>query len=208
MSILYGICAVVGFTVLVCQFAMTIMGLASDAEIADDVPDNAPDDVGHDFAHDGGHHGAEHHHGSTWFFGVVTFRTIVAALAFFGLTGLAAEASDLPSVTTLVVAVAAGLGAMYAVHWLMQLLYRLRAEGNVRIERAVGQLGTVYLKIPGGRQGAGKVHLNLQNRTVELLAVSSEAELPTGARIMVTRVVGPDTVEVQPAAISEGMTHA
>ena len=47
-------------------------------------------------------------------------RTIVAALAFFGLSGLAAEAADYPPLNTLLIAAAVGLGAMYAVYVILQ----------------------------------------------------------------------------------------
>ena len=60
----------------------------------------------------------------------------------------------------------------------------------------MGKTGTVYLTIPGNRAGAGKVQLNLQNRTVEYQAVTSQEALPNGAKIVVTSVVSRDTVEV------------
>ena len=44
--------------------------------------------------------------------------------------------------------------------------------------------------------GAGKIQLNLQNRTVELSAWTDRSEIATGASVLVTRVVGPDSVEV------------
>jgi hypothetical protein len=86
----------------------------------------------------------------------------------------------------------------------MRTLHRLKADGTVRIERAVGQPGTVYLSIPGQKAGMGKVTLRLQNRTVECQAVTPNQPLATGSKIVVTAVLGPDTVEVvtadQPAA--------
>ncbi len=81
----------------------------------------------------------------------------------------------------------------------MRTLHQLKSDGTVRIQRAVGQNGTVYLSIPGQRSGAGKVTLCLQNRTVECQAVTPYQPLPTGSKVVVTAVVGPDTVEVAPA---------
>ena len=86
---------------------------------------------------------------------------------------------------------------MYAVHWLMKTLFRMRSEGTARIEYSVGKAGAVYLRIPGNRAGTGKITLNLQNRTMEYQAVTSGEALPTGANIVVVAVVGPDTVEVE-----------
>ena len=76
METVYLVCAVVGGTVLVCQFVMTLLGLGGDHDAGGD----------HDVAHDAGHHEAGHDHDSSWLVGVLTFRTLVAALAFFGVS--------------------------------------------------------------------------------------------------------------------------
>ena len=62
---------------------------------------------------------------------------------------------------------------MYLVHWLMRAIYRLSEDRTVRISRAVGQEGMVYLPIPADKAGAGKIHLNLQGRLMEYAAVTS-----------------------------------
>ena len=98
----------------------------------------------------------------------------------------------------LLVAVAAGAAAMSAVYWMMQACTELQADGTVRIQRAVGQHGNVYLRIPANRSGSGKIQFNLQNRTMEYLAVTSGPELPTGTKVVVVGVVNPTTLEVQP----------
>ena len=206
MTTLFMICALFGGTLLVCQTVLTLIGLSGDHDLAGD-------GGGHDFGHDfGGHdaaghdaggvaHGADQpnsagHHDSTWFFGIVTLRTVVAALTFFGLSGMAAESSEVAPIPTLAIAVLSGFAAMVAVHWMMKQISRLKADGSVRIDRAVGMTGTVYLRIPGHLGGPGKIQLNLQNRTVELSAWTERAEIATGATVLVTRVVGPDSVEV------------
>jgi hypothetical protein len=135
--------------------------------------------------------------------GLLTFRTCVAAVTFFGLTGMAGSTGGLSTVETLVIAIGSGAIALYSVAWAMSRLYRLRAEGTAYIERSIGSAGTVYLPIPAGGHGAGKVLLNFQNRTMEYQAISSAGELPTGTVVVVTGVAGPDTVEVAPAPVLE-----
>ncbi|OHB76127.1 MAG: hypothetical protein A2W31_09530 [Planctomycetes bacterium RBG_16_64_10] len=140
-------------------------------------------------------------------FGVLSFRTVVAALTFFGIAGKASRAADFDTLPALLFAIAAGAAAMYGVCWLMQAIYRLRSEGNVRIRDAVGLRGTVYVPIPADRSGAGKIQINLQNRTMEYQAMTDDQEkLPTGARIVVTSILGPDTVAVTriPATVDVG----
>lgn len=193
MATLFMACALFGGTLLICQTLMTLMGLGSDHEFGGDTDA----DAGVEFDHPGeaADH-VEHAHGSTWFFGIVTFRTVIAALTFFGLAGMTSLTNQFNEGQSLLIGCGAGLAAMYGVHWLMRQLSELRVDGTVQIDQAVGKTGNVYLRVPGGRQGAGKIHLNLQNRTVELAAWTEQAELPTGAPVVVTRIVGPDTVEV------------
>jgi hypothetical protein len=76
---------------------------------------------------------------------------------------------------------------------MMQALYRLKADGTVRIDRAIGRTGTVYLTVPANRSGLGKVLLNLQNRTVEYQAMTPHQALPTGTPVVVQAVINSDT---------------
>ena len=167
-------------------------------------------DVAHDGAAAAEHaeaqtqHSAASHaaHGSTWLFQVLSLRTIIAALAFFGLAGMAAEAADCTRFTTLLIAASAGLGAMYAVFAMLRSMRSLQAEGTARIHRAVGRQASVYLRIPAQQKGTGKIQINLQNRTVEYLATTAGDAIPSGATVVVTKVLGCDTVEVQAVAAS------
>jgi hypothetical protein len=86
---------------------------------------------------------------------------------------------------------------MVAVAASMRAILGLESDASMRIEEAVGAPARVYLTVPPARSGAGKVHVTLKRRTVELQAVTQNREaLPTGADVIVTDVVDPDTVEV------------
>ena len=205
METVYLGCAIVGGTLLACQFVMTLLGLGHDHDLGGGDHDLAHD-AGHDAAHD---HGADHEHNSSWFVGVLTFRTIVAALTFFGLAGKYGEARQFEPPVTLSIAVVAGLGALFLVAWMMRALYRLRSEGTVRLDRLVGATGTVYLTIPANKAGVGKVTLVVQSRTMEYQAVTAEQnDLSTGTKVVAVAIVGPGTVEVTPVPSTERVAHA
>jgi hypothetical protein len=210
METVYLVCAVVGGTLILCQFLLTLLGLGGHHDVG------GHDVGGHDFGgHDlSGHHGDVHGHDNTtgghanWFFGILTFRTAVAALAFFGLAGLAAYRA-LDPLPTLGLAVGAGFGALVIVGTLMRGLSKLNVDGTVRIERSVGSTGTVYLRVPAGKTGAGKVHVSVQSRIVEYKAVTAKDDLPTGTKVVVVGVVSSDTVEVSPVnTLEEKPSHA
>lgn len=213
MTSVFIICAAAGGTVLVIQFLLSLVGIGGhtfDVDVPHDISHGFGGDfhgdmggglhgdmVGHHPGDLPGHHDAQAgHHDSMWLFKVLSFRAIVAALAFFGLSGLAAQSADASTSTTLLVALTGGAAAVAAVYWMMRGLQELRADGTVHIQRAPGRHGTVYLTIPGENSGSGKIQINLQNRTVEYSAVTSGPPLATGTKVVVVRVVNPMTLEV------------
>jgi hypothetical protein len=191
METVFLICAILGGTIVVCQFLAALVGFGGDGDSDTDAAD-------HDAGDHGGDGDADHGDGN-WFVGLLSFRTAVAALMFFGLGGMTALYYGATEPAAFGVALGSGALALYLVALTMKSLGRLKADGTVRVERAVGCAGTVYLRIPGGRVGSGKVHLMLQNRTVECQAVTAGDELPTGTPIKVLAVVNSDTVEVEAA---------
>jgi hypothetical protein len=146
------------------------------------------------------------HPDSTWLFGVLSFRTVIAAAAFFGIAGEATLNSGYSPGISLAIATLVGVGAMYGMYWLMRGISQLTSSGNERIGAAVGKQGVVYVPIPANEKGLGKIQITLQNRTVELQAASIEDEpLRTGQEVEVVDIRNGDTVTVRrvkvPAAV-------
>jgi len=215
VATIFLVCALVGGTVLAVQFVLAFVGLgaeALDVDVPGDVGDADVDfggdvDVGGDMDLDGDPGHVADHLDSSSMFEVISIRTVVAALTFFGLGGLTARSMEVSTPMQLVAAVAAGVAAMYGVFWLMRSLMRLRSEGTPRIGGTVGRHGTVYTTIPAGESGTGKIQINLQNRTMEYLALTHGDALAPGAKVVVTGVVTPDTVAVEPVLEPEGSHH-
>jgi len=206
---LFLVCASIGGAVLICQFVLALVGFGGHGDVVDGLGHDIPHDFNVDSHADGhdassadqelGQHGVGHGNLSTWIFGVLSFKTVTEALAFFGLAGCAANAAQMGSAAQLTIALAAGAFAMYGVHWIMRSIYRLSEDHTIRIERAVGRQGTVYLTIPADRKGAGKVQLKVQNRLMDYVAVTDHDQpLLTGSRIRVTGVSGGSTLQVLP----------
>ena len=210
LNTIFLVAAVVGGTVMVCQFVLTLMGMDHGGIDGGDVGDFASDShAGGDFilGDVAGDHptsfataadGNFQHHDSSWLFGVISLRTLVAAAAFFGVAGMGALSADFSQGQSLMVGLLAGLAAMYGMYWLLQGIASLVSSGNERISNALGRRATVYIPIPAGGTGAGKVQLSMQNRIVEFQAVSDEPErLRTGETVEVIAVSGNDLVRVR-----------
>ena len=185
--------AVLGGIVFIVQFLLALVGMGGDEfDIADDFPDQV------DISDDLFGAGEAIDQGSTSLFGVISFRTVVAAVMFFGLIGIASLEAGLTTFLAWIVALGGGFLAMFAVHWLMKQLYELRQNGSIRIQRSVGRSGTVYIPIPPQRSGTGKIQLRMQGRIMEYAAVTAEQEkLSTGAKVVVVNVLTPTTLEVE-----------
>ncbi len=204
MTTLFVICAAVGGSVMLFQFLLSLIGLGGEA-LDFDLPDAADVDLDTDLDFDGDVD--VEHHGGTHIFSVLSFRTVIAAIAFFGLGGLGAQSVGWGVLPTLGFAVVCAISALYLVYWLFQSLRRFNADGTARINTAVGRHGTVYTTIPERLSGIGKIQLSTQNRTMEYLAQTSGGKLEPGAKIVVTEVVTPDTVVVEPVYEEERVEH-
>lgn len=198
MDRLYLYCAAIGGALMAGQLLLSLLGFAEH----DTFEGGHGLDL-HDATGSEGELHADHleRGGGDWFVGILSLRSIIAALAVFGLVGLGLHRQfDPPKpAATFLVALAAGGGMMYAVGWTLRSLYRLRSDGTVRIERAVGLSGSTYLRIPGNKSGTGKVTLRIQERIMEYSAMTAEDEIPTGTAVVVRGVIGAGIVEVERA---------
>jgi len=78
-------------------------------------------------------------------------------------------------------------------------MQRLKSDGTLRMENAIGKEGRVYLTIP--ENGSGKVSIVIQGGLRELEAVSAGKErIPTGENVRVVRVVSNRVLVVERAA--------
>ncbi|MGI9455813.1 MAG: hypothetical protein ACR2NU_04585 [Aeoliella sp.] len=180
--------AAIGGTFLVIQLLMMFMG-GDDSDFGDaDVDADIDVDVdveGH--AHSAGF----------WFFEMVSLKTLAAAATFFGLTGMTALSYGFTQTTALLLGGGAGFIAMYCVYWLFKQLHKLQSTGTQRVRNAIGLPAQVYVPIPAEGSGLGKVHLTLQQRTVEFQALTDDGErLATGDPVVVVGIVNDDTVRV------------
>ena len=115
--------------------------------------------------------------------GVVSFFTV------FGWSSIILYQNALPGALAVVFGLALGYGAMYGAAKLVQWSICLQEDGNLDLDNALGQLAQVYIPIPAAGGGERNVTLTLQDRFVELNAVSAEGEaIPSGMQVHVTGI--------------------
>lgn len=181
------LCAIAGGAVLFVQLLGAVLGLGGDSFDGADLDVDAGDD-----AHSG------------ILFGLISFRTLVAALTFFGLFGLLGNSLELPPVVQVTLGSMGGAVALLIVWWLMRTMRHLGQDSTIRLESAIGSEATVYTTIPGASRGVGKVMLNYHGRVEEYAARTDYPEpLTSGTRVRIVNVHGGSTLEVEPVVVGE-----
>ena len=99
-------------------------------------------------------------------------------------------------VKTFVVGIGGPIGGMLLVAVLMRTLVRLQSSGTLNIQNAVGVTGRVYLTIPERGSGMGKITIEVQGRSREILATTDGDALASGTPATVVEVVQGGMVKV------------
>ncbi len=111
----------------------------------------------------------------------VSIFTVKSVTAFFAVGSWAGLLTDVLvseelSWLAAVVAVVAGLIAMFAVAFLIRAMLKLQCNGALDHEKLVGKRATVYVSVPPMRSGRGKITLEAQGRFMEIDALTEEGE--------------------------------
>jgi len=101
--------------------------------------------------------------------------------------------------TTLLALVALLTGCLFVGVFILMFrqLMRLEHNGSFDIREAVDQVADVYLRIPGQRQGEGKVQFSFHGSVQELPAITDGAPIPSGQKVRVREIIGQHTLLVE-----------
>ena len=191
-AVLY-IVAVPSTVILVIQTVLLLFGIGGDDVDVDFDADNGIDGV---FGHDTVDHvDAVDVSGLRRF----TVRGLVAFFAVGGWSGIAALQLGASRLVSGIAALLMGFAALILVALFFKFAMKLQQSGTLDFSSAVGKTGEVYMTVPAKGEGKGKVNVVVQERLVELEAVTeSDRALLFGEAIRVTRLAGNNTVVVEP----------
>lgn len=167
------------FTVLfVIQFALSFIGLDADTD--------ADFDAGSDVdGIDGG-------------FTIFSVRSIMAFFTFFGWAGAICLDLGLPTILTGIISFGAGIASMFLFGYIIYFFLQMQSSGTLLMDNAIDQVGKVYLVIPEGKKGVGKVQIKIQGTVRELNAITNGPEISTGSVIRVIDILENSTLLVEP----------
>ncbi len=135
--------------------------------------------------------------GLTGDFRFFTIRGIIAFFTVFGWTG-AALAGKTGYLATVFVALLSGLAAMGIIGYLFYAMTKLKSSGNIHYKNCIGKTGEVYLTIPPSKQGKGKVTLTVQERLIEVNAITEDDKpIKSGDGVKVVGMLSDHTAIVE-----------
>ncbi|MCL2367206.1 MAG: hypothetical protein FWC75_09250 [Oscillospiraceae bacterium] len=138
-------------------------------------------------------------YGNSSIFKVFTIRGIVAFFALGGWAGLAALAAGVPTLWSIQIALLSGVAAMILASVVIRLALKMQDSGNINLNNALSLHAEVYITIPPLRTNTGKVTMLLQERFVELDAVTdNETAIVPKTKVEVVGVLGKDCLIVYP----------
>ena len=180
MQTLWGI-AIVASAVFIIQSIMTFVGMDSET--------NFDGDFDGDMSADGA--------GESTPFQLFTFRNLINFMLGFSWTAIALSASTESTSLMLVGGVVVGVLLVCVVMYLFKWMSGMQQSGTIEPEALVGCKGSVYLTIPAGRTGEGKVQITVRSAIREYNAMTEGDRLPNEAPIRVVAVLNGHTVLVE-----------
>ena len=145
--------------------------------IGADSPDDLPDSE------------IESDHGIPFQF--LTLKNLIGFFTIFSWTGIACVDAGYSNGITLLISTLAGICMMGIMAGIFYLISRAGADGTMKINNAIGQVGEVYLTIQPNREGGGKIQVKVSGSLRTLDAVTDEEQvIANGKAVKVTGVLG------------------
>ena len=128
---------------------------------------------------------------------LLSLKPILGFLLGFGWAGGTARSHDFSLAASCGIALVAGAIAMACILLLIRSTSKMRSDGTLKMANAVGQVGTVYINIPGSSATGGQITVNVGDRMIVLQAIHPGlTTLVSGTKVKVLEFVGSDTVRV------------
>lgn len=123
-------------------------------------------------------------------FQFLTLKNMVGFFTIFSWTGIACIDAGFSQPVTLFISTAAGLGMMTIMAGMFYMISKAGANGTMRMEKAIGVVGEVYLTIPSKRSSLGKVQIKVMGSLRTLDAMTDlDHDIPTGKLITVSKII-------------------
>lgn len=130
---------------------------------------------------------------------VLSVQVIAAAIMGFGWGGFSAlKGFGMGFGESILIGLGCGLLFGWVQIWLMKLLYSISESGNISVRDVLGREAEVYLTIPPGKQGRGRIRVTVNDRHRMYNAITSDTEpIATKRRVRILHASDDNTVTVE-----------
>lgn len=165
----FWVCAGISSLIFIIQFALTMIGLDhSDIDVDFDGSDTL--DLG-----DG--------------VNIFTMKNFINFMMGFGWAGVCLHDSIENPVVLTLVAILVGASFVVMFLYIYAKTRKLEKNGAADINDCLHQTAEVYLRIPAGGQGKGKIQISLNGSIHEYDAITDEDTIPSGTTVEVIEVL-------------------
>jgi len=130
-------------------------------------------------------------------FQFLTIKNLIAFFTIFSWTGITCLDSGYSNFNAIIVSLIAGIIMMLIMSSIYYFLAKADESGTLNIQKAVGAVGEVYLRLEKNRGNIGQVQVQVQGslRTLDALT-DDEEDLAFGAVVTVTKVLNENILVV------------
>ena len=129
--------------------------------------------------------------------GYFSFRNLINFLLGYGWGGVLLQ-EVIPNMLCLqLAAVAVGLVFVLTFVFILRQVMKLSTDKTFHLDEALGLIADTYLRIPAEKKGTGKVMVSVRGSVHEIEAMTEGAEIPTGTKVRVTKVISSELLEVE-----------
>ena len=132
-------------------------------------------------------------------FQFITLKNLIAFFTIFGWAGIACLDGGMGLGVTLLISSGCGIFTMAIMSSIIYFMGKLTDDGTLKMDNAIGKIGSVYLTIPAKRGGFGKVQIKVQGfRTLDAMT-DHEENIKSGAVIEVEEILNDEILLVKPS---------
>lgn len=132
-------------------------------------------------------------------FQFITLKNLVAFFTIFGWAGVACLDGGLSVGKTVLISSISGFIMMTIMASIVYFMGKLTDNGTLNLNNAIGKTGSVYLPIPGKRNGLGKVQIKVQGLQTLDAMTDYEEDISTGAIVDVIEILNNEILVVKPS---------
>lgn len=169
-------CALIATFVFLVQFILTLLGMDhTDIDVDFDGSDTM--DLGNGI-------------------NIFSMKNLVNFIMGFGWAGVCLK-NSISSPTLLVIAsILVGMGFVAIFVFIFTKTRKLEKNGAFNIKDCQGRTAQVYIRIPAGGEGKGKVQISLNGSVHEFDAITEEDTIASGTTVRITEVMEGDILKV------------